>query len=403
MSDSVVTSGVGGVGVREPLGPVRTAAYDPRELHERLCQEPSLLPALSRPLASVAGARLYPVSDVAHTFAVADGDATTLSASACVLGAFDGVHVGHRGLVRAAVEGARRRRVPAVAVTFDPDPACVLGGSGADAELLSVDERLRVLAALGLDALLVVPFTNELAATPYERFLTDVLLPAIHPSEVHVGANFRMGAGGLGTVEALAACARPAGVEVFGHELACADGAPVSATRIRSLVHGGDVAAAAGLLGRFHELGGTVVHGRGEGTAFGFPTANIELSPTSCRPAEGVYAAVAVAGGHAWPAAVNVGAPRTFGGKGGAPFLEATLLGFSGNLYGAALSVCFVEWLREPRTFPSLAELERTVLGNVEWVRRYVGEGDLLANNAGTSVAPASSTLSDEGADGLRS
>ena len=364
---------------REPLGPRREAPYDPELLRGLLLGEPTLLPALPRPVASASASRLYLIGEAARACVLERDGVASLSASTCVLGAFDGVHVGHRALVAAAVKAARARAVPAVAVTFDPDPARVLAGPADNAELLGVGERLRVLASLGVDALLVVPFTPELARMSHESFLTDVLAAAVSPLEAHVGSNFRMGAGGLGTVEALAAFARPLGVSVRGHDLACADGAPVSATRIRSLVRQGEVAEAARLLRRPHAVRGTVVHGRGEGTSFGFPTANVELAPVSCRPAEGVYAAVAVAGGHAWPAAVNVGAPRSFGGQEGVPFLEATLLGFSGDLYGSELAVCFVEWLREPRSFSSLAELEGTVLGNVEWVRRYVGEGDLLA------------------------
>lgn len=101
------------------------------------------------------------------------------------------------------------------------------------------------------------------------------------------------------------------------------------------------------------------------------------MRPSAC-PRRGVYAALVCDGSHAWPAAVNVGAPRSFGGAAGEPFLEASLVGFSGDLYGRRLSVSFVAWLREPRTFASVEELEATVLGNVAWVRRYLGEGEVL-------------------------
>lgn len=147
---------------------------------------------------------------------------------------------------------------------------------------------------------------------------------------------------------------------------------------MRDLLGSGSIEDAAGLLGRCHFVSGRVVHGRGEGTGFGFPTANVEVRDGLCLPAEGVYAGYVVASGTAWPAAINVGRPRSFSpGEEGQAFLEATLLGFSGDLYGAEVSVVFVRWLRAPRTFSSVSELERVVLGNVSWVREALGEGGI--------------------------
>ena len=187
-----------------------------------------------------------------------------------------------------------------------------------------------------------------------------------------------MGAGGAGTVAALRVVAGPLGIDVHGHELVSEHGRAVSATLVRGLIRDGQVEDAARLLCRDHMVRGVVEHGRGEGASFGFPTANVRIDASVCLPAEGVYAALVCDGSHAWPAAVNVGAPRSFGGVAGEPFLEASLVGFSGDLYGRRLSVSFVAWLREPRTFASLEELEATVLGNVAWVRKYLGEGEVL-------------------------
>ena len=275
--------------------------------------------------------------------------------------------------------------VPALAVTFDPDPADVLAGPRPSSQLLPVADRIRVLLALGLDGVLVVPFTPELAATPHADFMASVLVPAAHPVSVHVGTDFRMGRGGAGDVTALAEVGTRIGMSVRPHDLVRSLGETVSATRVRSLVRSGDVEAASRLLCRYHAVSGTVVHGRGEGTAFGFPTANVECAVEACLPAEGVYAAVTLVDGHAWPAAVNVGKPVTFGGERGAAFMEATLVGFSGDLYDRPATVCFVTWLREPRKFASLDELERTVLGNIEWVRRYVGADEV---SLGATAAP---------------
>lgn len=356
--------------LREPLGPAWDRALTNPEVLSRLAAEPAAAPALPEPTWLANGMRLYAFSDACGA---CDG-----WSSACALGAFDGVHVGHRALVQATLADARDRGVACVAVTFSPDPAEVLSGPIVNATLLPITDRIRLLATLGVDGVLVVPFTREVAATSHERFMSDWLVPAVRPVSIHVGADFRMGAGGAGTVDELRRVGARLGVSVHGHALVSEDGSAVSATRIRGLVREGAVKQASRYLCRDHCVRGTVEHGRGEGGSFGFPTANVRMDASACLPAEGVYAALASDGGHAWPAAVNVGAPRSFGGRSGEPFLEATLLGFSGDLYGRELSVSFVAWLREPRTFSSLDELERTVLGNVEWVRTYVGEGEVL-------------------------
>ena len=296
--------------------------------------------------------------------------------SVCAIGAFDGVHAGHRALLARAREEARARGDELVVVTFSPDPSRVLTPDEPQPQLLSDEGRLRALEGFpGVDRLLVIDFTPELAALPYDRFVREVLGARLALDCVVVGADFRLGAGGEGTVAALTELGRGAGFDVIGMELLDAGGAPVTATRIRGLLGEGRVEEAAGLLGRCHAVRGRVEHGRGEGTGFGFPTANVRDRPGLCLPAEGVYAGYVRAGGSAWPAAINVGLPRTFSpGEEGQAFLEATLLGFAGNLYGEEVSVVFARWLRAPRSFSSVEELERVVLANVDWVRRALGE-----------------------------
>lgn len=378
----------------KPLGPAWERPLAAAELAGMLEREPALLPELPEPIACVQGIRLY-VRGEACAHALWQGDeGASLSSSVCALGAFDGVHAGHRALVEATIAEAREAGVPALAVTFDPDPADVLTGPRPTSQLLSIADRARLLLALGLDGVLVVPFTPALAATSHADFMASVLVPVAHPSSVHVGSDFRMGRGGAGDVTALAEVGARIGMEVRPHDLVRSLGETVSATRVRDLVRSGDVEGAARLLCRYHAVSGTVVHGRGEGTAFGFPTANVECATEACLPAEGVYAAVALVDGHAWPTAVNVGKPRTFCGEQGAAFMEATLVGFSGNLYDRPATVCFVAWLREPRKFASLEELERTVLGNIEWVRRYLGAGEVSLGEAAAPDAAAQGAAS---------
>lgn len=290
----------------------------------------------------------------------------------CAIGAFDGVHAGHRALVAAALSDAARLGVSCAAITFDPDPAETLVGPQAGERLLSVEDRVRGLLSLGLDAVIVFPFTRELAATRYDAFVERTLLGQVKAVSVHVGTNFRFGEGGAGDVGRLAGLGQRFGFAVHAHQLVAGDGEAISATRIRGLVHGGDVGEAARLLGRCHYVRGRVRHGRGQGTGFGFPTANVHMDPRDCLPEQGVYACYFVLGGSFWPAAVNVGAPPSFSAP-EAAFLEANIVGFQGNIYGEEACVVFVRWLRDSRRFDSLPELERVVLGNIKWVQDNLG------------------------------
>ena len=305
----------------------------------------------------------------------------------CAIGAFDGLHRGHRALLARARRRARALGCRLAAVTFSPDPSRVLPGT-ASADLLGVPDRGAFLLAAGVDALVTIDFTPELADLPYERFVREGLGALMDLRAVVVGEDFRLGAGGRGDVVALRALGEEDGFEVEGMALADEGGSAITASRARALLAEGRVEAAAALLGRCHYVTGRVEHGRGEGTGFGFPTANVRVREGACLPAEGVYAGLVCVGGAgnsdtpgdpcdrlAYPAAINVGKPRTFSlGEEGAAFLEATLLGFSGDLYDEEVSVVFCRWLREPRAFSSLEELERTVLANIDWVRGALGE-----------------------------
>ena len=302
----------------------------------------------------------------------------------CAIGAFDGLHCGHQALIARARKEADERGAMLMAVTFTPDPARVLVGDAAPADLTLAGERPSMLFRLwDVDAVLVVDFTPEVAALPYERFVREVLGALGDVVAIVVGEDFRLGAGGAGDVAALSELGSRDGFDVVGMRLADAGGAPITSTRIRALLAEGAVEQAAALLGRCHHVVGEVEHGRGEGTGFGFPSANVRVLDGLALPSEGVYAGYVVVsrtcenGGavEAYPAAINVGKPRSFSpGEEGAQFLEATLLGFEGDLYGQSVHVVFVRWLREPRRFDSVEELERTVLGNVDWVRQVLGE-----------------------------
>lgn len=331
-----------------------------------------------------------------HILSLAEPAVLPQGPCVCAIGAFDGLHLGHRQLLARARSEADALGASLVAVTFSPDPADVLAGPQASSCLLPCEARERALLALGADAVLSYDFTRELAALSYDEFVRKALCALLDLRLIVVGSDFRLGAGGRGTVEALSALGHADGLGVLGLDLLGSDGAPVTATRIRGLVRAGRVEAAAGLLGRAHCVAGRIEHGRGEGTSFGFPTANVMVDGSVCVPDQGVYAGFVTLGPAgsprgAWPAAINVGLPPTFaagegsqaGGASRQTLLEANLIGFEGDAYGMEAHVTFVRWLRDSRPFSSVEELEATVLGNIDWSARAFGTRDVSREGAG--------------------
>ncbi|MDO4537792.1 MAG: riboflavin biosynthesis protein RibF [Coriobacteriales bacterium] len=294
-----------------------------------------------------------------------------------VAGAFDGLHLGHQRLVRGAVADARAHGVPCIVVSFDPDPQVVLSPGSSPQRLLSCADSAAGLIELGADAVVLFDFTPELAHLSPQDFINRVLLTHLAPVSIHVGTNFRFGYCGAGNVDTLAELGRSSGFEVCAQELYCHAGETVSATHVRELLRTSRLAEANELLGRCHYVRGQVLHGRGEGTGFGFPTANVSCDASVCLPAEGVYACYAIVGERAWPAATNVGAPRSFTNEAMPSFLETNLIGFSGDLYDSDMSLAFVSWLRAPRTFDSLDELKSVVLNNIAWVSDHLGSEEI--------------------------
>lgn len=305
------------------------------------------------------------------------GSARGIGDAVCTIGAFDGVHRGHRFLFSATVADARRRGLPSVIMTFDPDPDELFLPRARVRKLLDNRDRIEYLRGFGADFVVSIPFTRALAANSAESFLRTVVGPVFKPRAIHVGSDFRLGANNAGNVDELRALGRRRNskCEVFGYDLLCSKSAPVCATRVRNLLTDeGDCATAAGMLCRHHFVRGTVVAGRQKGREFGFPTANVVLDYPYVVPAEGVYACLVLVGGTVWPAAVNVGVPRTFEGEQNCGSIEANLLGFSGDLYGAEVAVAFIERLRGQQSFATLDELIATVNGNIDWVARNLGD-----------------------------
>jgi len=287
--------------------------------------------------------------------------------SAVALGVFDGVHLGHRAILGAAVAHARATGAPALACTFDPNPIDVLQPDRAPLPITTLDERLDLIAACGVDGTIVLTFTRELAAVEPEAFVKDVLVDRLAARQVVVGFNHRFGRAARGDAALLRELGARMGFNVDVVAPLTVDGVPVSSTAIRAALGRGDVDAAARMLGRPYTLPGTVVAGAGRGRTLGFPTANVAPGrPVLVAP--GVYACTFEVGEQARRAVVNVGVRPTFGEATLA--VEAYLLDFSGDLYGQTVQLTFVSRVREERRFPTVDALRAQIADDVETARR---------------------------------
>lgn len=299
-------------------------------------------------------------------------DMRSLGDAVVAIGVFDGVHVGHQTLLHATVAEARLQGARAVAVTFDRDPDQVVAPETAAPQLLSLADKLRYIEETGIDTVLVIPFTLQVAAMPPEMFLENVLAVAMRPVAVHVGRDFRFGARASGDLQVLERFGMARGFAVTGHELVEVGGEAITSTRIRRLVASGDISAAAALLGRAPRTSGTVRRGRGEGAGLGFPTANILPEPFAALPADGVYAGrVVFPDGSAWASAISVGTPPTF--PGARDYVEAHLIDFEGDLYDQTLTIEFLGRLRPQQAFASLPDLTAAIAADVERALELAG------------------------------
>lgn len=245
--------------------------------------------------------------------------------SVVTFGNFDGVHRGHQQVLSQLIRSARLSQAKAVAITFDPHPAVIHRPEAAPELIMGLDDKLEALGELGLDAILVVKYSLDLASLTAEEFVEQYLVDCLHASQVVIGHDARFGRGNSGDLETMKALGDKFGFDVqviseFGSEgysLHDDDGTDrrCSSTWVREALQEGDVATAASVLGRPHRMRGEVVHGAARGRALGFPTANLSSNATGLVPADGIYAGWLVdQAGKRWPAAISVGSNPTFDG-----------------------------------------------------------------------------------------
>jgi len=296
--------------------------------------------------------------------------------SAVTIGVFDGVHRGHQETIGHAVKRARDLGVQSVVVTFDPHPSEVVRPGSHPAVLTSPERKAELIEQLGVDVLVVIPFTLEFSRLSAEAFVHDVLVSHLHAALVVVGDNFRFGHRAAGDVALLERLGRTFGFAVEPSPLVSSDGTVFSSTYVRSLVDAGDVTAAAAALGRPHRLEGVVVRGDGRGREIGFPTANLLTGPYAAVPADGVYAGWLIRRGCLRPlaAAISIGTNPTFSGR--ERRVEAYLLDFDGDLYGERVALDFTARLREQRRYDGVEPLAAQIDDDVTQTRALLGLAD---------------------------
>lgn len=281
------------------------------------------------------------------------------------IGAYDGVHRGHRALLTDVRRRADAAGLTTVVVTFDRHPATVVRPDSAPLLLCDLDQKLELLEAAGVDRTVVIPFDEARANETAEEFVHEILERGLDARLVVVGEDFHFGHGRKGNVALLREMGREGGFSVEGFPLQSGGNAgsaavePISSTRIRRLVADGRMEDVTALLGRPHQVRGPIVHGDNRGgSELGFPTANLDIRPSIALPAVGIYAGwYDRPDGTRWKAAVSVGRRPTFYGEGGVLLVEAFVIDFSGDLYGEMGRVSFVSRLREERSFDSADEL----------------------------------------------
>lgn len=294
-----------------------------------------------------------------------------LGSTVVTIGNFDGVHRGHRHVLRRAREVATEVRAErVVAVTFDPHPMAVLRPEHAPVALSTIEVRTALLADAGADDVLVIPFDREIAGWSPEEFIDRVLVSALGATAVVVGANFRFGHRAAGDVETLRRVGRDHGFRAEGIAL---DGGPQvwSSTYVRTCLAAGDVSGAAEALGRPFTVTGTVTPGDRRGRELGFPTANVPTSGTTAVPADGVYAGWLrrTDAEESLPAAISVGTNPTFAGERHRRVESYVLDRDDLELYGAQVEVTFVERIRGMVAFDGVEELVATIRDDVDRAR----------------------------------
>jgi len=287
------------------------------------------------------------------------------------IGNFDGVHLGHRRILERVVARAREAGRTSFAITFEPHPMAVLRPDQAPRRIQTLRQKEEAIEAIGVETLLVVPFTRDLSLMEPEEFVRTLLRDRLGASEILVGAHFAFGRGKRGDLALLARLGAECGFSASAVDEVVVDGAPVSSTRIRRALERGAIAEANAMLGREYELDGLVARGDRLGHQIGVPTINLEPE-NELPPADGVYVTeIEIRSfGRRFPSVSNIGRRPTLY-EDYATTIETYVLDFSADVYGERVRLFFLERLREERKFPSMMDLKAQIQNDVADARAY--------------------------------
>ncbi|SKC46483.1 bifunctional riboflavin kinase/FAD synthetase [Pseudoxanthomonas indica] len=308
---------------------------------------------------------------MSRLFRDVDGGSLTPQGSVVCIGAFDGLHSGHRALVRQTVARARDSGVPAVALTFEPLPREFFSRDNPPPRLTLARAKVQGLRQLGIDEVGLLRFDARIAAMPAQDFVEQMLVQRLAAREVWIGPDFRFGHKRGGDLALLQQLGNAQGFSAHAIDAVEVQGERVSSTRIREALRQGDFADAARLLGRPYAIGGRVVRGRQLGRTLGFPTANLRFPRTPAL--SGIYATwVHGVADRPWASVSSFGTRPTVAGI--EPLLEAHLFDFDGDLYGRHIEVEFVAKLRDELKFPDLPSLTDQMHRDAEQARAVLAE-----------------------------
>jgi riboflavin kinase / FMN adenylyltransferase len=286
------------------------------------------------------------------------------------IGNFDGVHIGHQALFYQTIEKAQAINGTAVAMTFEPHPAKVLGHLEAPPLITLHEQKIELISRTGIDVLISVPFTKAFADLSAEMFVVDLLVGKLGMKAIVVGEDYSYGSRRKGNLTSLRTDAKRFGFEVVlvpGVQFVAPEKGRISSTRIRELVMDGNVSEAQKLLGRYYQVRGEVVTGRNRGgKLLGFPTANINLQDELC-PKMGVYAVTVECVGGKFKGVANIGYSPTFDDH--IYTIEVHILDFDKPIYGEKIRVNFIRWIRDEMKFSDLPQLSNQITKDILQVR----------------------------------
>jgi riboflavin kinase/FMN adenylyltransferase len=294
--------------------------------------------------------------------------------SAVTIGKFDGVHMGHRAVIARLCEVASERGLVSTVITFDRNPLEVLAPDKCPVSLVSIEQKLDLLAGTGVEATLMVAFDRALASLDPEEFVHRILVDRLHAAAVLVGSDFRFGSKGAGNVDLLRELGEKYGFDVhLIDDVRPEHGRRVSSTWIRELLAAGEVGHAGELLGHVPTLRGVVVHGAKRGRELGFPTANLSPESEGLIPSDGVYAGWLTDAGQRYPAAISVGNNPTFEGV-PQKQVEAYVLDRELDLYDHHVEISFVERIRGMVAYSGIEPLIAQIADDVAEARRILAD-----------------------------